>query len=50
MIIIAIQNDINVPVYNEDIQIIQDYMSFYKFISKQLVQTRNYLESRIYNQ
>ena len=25
-------------------------MSYYKFISKQLVQTKNHLEARIYNQ
>lgn len=50
MITIATQNDIKVPVYNEGIQMIQDYMSYYKFISKQLVQTKNHLEARIYNQ
>ena len=50
MISIATISDIKVPTYNEDIQTIQDYMSYYKFLSKQLVQTKNHLEARIHNQ
>jgi len=34
MISIASTNDIKVPVFNEDVQNIQDYMSYYKFLSK----------------
>ena len=50
MISIASIKDIKVPVYDECTQSIQDYMSYYKFLSKQLVQTKNHLEARKHNQ
>ena len=50
MISIALTKDIKVPIYDECTQTIQDYMSYYKFLSKQLVQTKNHLEARKHNQ
>ena len=50
MIVIASENDIRVPVYDENVEDIKDYMSYYKFIMKQLVQTKNILEAMKHNQ
>ncbi len=50
MIVIASENDIRVPVYDKNVEDIKDYMSYYKFIVKQLVQANNVLESMNHNQ
>ncbi len=50
MIVIASENDMRVPVYNENVEDIKDYMSYYKFVVKQLVQVKNILEAMSYNQ
>ncbi|MGB3752151.1 MAG: IS110 family transposase [Arcobacteraceae bacterium] len=50
MIVIASENDIRVPIYDKNIEDIKDYMSYYKFIVKQLVQARNVLEAMNHNQ
>lgn len=49
MILIVSQDDIKVPICTKGIQSIEDYISYYKFISNQLIQSQNHLESRIYN-
>lgn len=50
MIVITSENDIKVPIYDENIEDIKDYMSYYKFIVKQLVQTKNILEAMSHDQ
>ena len=50
MIVIASENDMRVPVYNENVEDIKDYMSYYKFVVKQLVQAKNVLEAMNHNQ
>ena len=45
MISIATNSDIKVPVYDENIENIKDYMSYYKFVVKELVQAKNVLEA-----
>ena len=50
MIVIASENDIRVPVYDENVEDIKDYMSYYKFVTKQLVQAKNVLEAMKHNQ
>lgn len=50
MIVIAPENDIKIPIYDENIEDIKDYMSYYKFVVKQLVQSKNILEAMKHNQ
>jgi len=50
MIVIASENDIKIPIYDENIEDIKDYMSYYKFVVKQLVQAKNALEAMKHNQ
>ena len=50
MIVIASEEDIKVPIYDKNVEDIKDYMSYYKFIVKQLVQAKNILEAMKHNQ
>ena len=50
MISIATNSDIKVPVHDENIENIKDYMSYYKFVVKELVQAKNILEAMKHNQ
>ena len=50
MIVIASENDIRVPIYDKNVEDIKDYMSYYKFFVKQLVQAKNVLEAMNHNQ
>ena len=50
MIVIASENDIRVPIYDKNVEDIKDYMSYYKFVVKQLVQAKNVLEAMNHNQ
>ena len=45
MISIATNSDIKVPVYDENIENIKDYMSYYKFFVKEIVQEKNFLKT-----
>jgi transposase len=42
---LAKENQIKVPVYNEDVEHIKELMSFYKFTKKQTTQQKNHLEA-----
>lgn len=42
---LAKENQIKVPVYNEDVERIKELMSFYKFTKKQTTQQKNHLEA-----
>ena len=42
---LAKENQVNVPVFNEDVEHIKELMSFYKFTKKQTTQQKNHLES-----
>ncbi len=44
---LAKENQIKVPVYNEDVEHIKELMSFYKFTKKQTTQQKNHLEALI---
>jgi transposase len=50
MISIATNSDIKVPVHDENIENIKDYMSYYKFVVKELVQAKNIFEAMKHNQ
>ena len=45
MIVIASENDIRVPIYDKNVEDIKDYMSYYKFVVKQLVQAKKCFRS-----
>jgi len=42
---LAIDGQIKIPVFNEDVEHIKELMSFYKFTKKQTTQQKNHLES-----
>ncbi len=42
---LAKENQVNVPMFNEDVEHIKELMSFYKFTKKQTTQQKNHLES-----
>ena len=42
---LAKDNQVKVPIYNEDIEHIKELMSFYKFTKKQTTQQKNHLEA-----
>jgi len=42
---LAKEGQVNVPVFNEDVERIKELMSFYKFTKKQTTQQKNHLES-----
>lgn len=44
---LAKENQIKVPLYNEDVEQIKELMSFYKFTKKQTTQQKNHLEALV---
>ena len=42
---LARDDQVKVPVFNEDVEQIKELMSFYKFTKKQTTQQKNHLES-----
>lgn len=42
---LAKENQVKIPVYNEDVEHIKELMSFYKFTKKQTTQQKNHLEA-----
>jgi transposase len=49
MISIATLKDITIPVYDKNVEGIKDYMGYYKFLTKQITQTKNIHEAKKHN-
>lgn len=44
-IILAKEGEVRIPLFDEDVELLKELMSYYKFISKQTTQQKNHLES-----